>query len=112
MLSHTNHPLWWADDSVASSRTGTGTGTSQGRLRALEAGLSEVRSSGSAAPLLSTTSTGLCVQPTNEREMVTFCSAEFVLSAPPVVRVALGRPNMVEWRPAPWAGAAVGGKSA
>jgi isopenicillin-N N-acyltransferase like protein len=124
-LLHTNHPLWWAGDAASPGRAGAaaarararadasasagvgagaGAGTSHARLRALEAGLAEVRSAGAAAPLLSSTSNGLCVRPTAERESATFCSAEFVLTAPPVVRVALGRPNAVEWRPVSWIG--------
>lgn len=114
-LVHTNHPLWWAGDSTAPGVPGTPgrprAGTSHARLRALEAGLAEVRSSGAAAPLLSSTSNGLCVRPTAKSESTTFCSAEFVLTAPPVVRVALGRPNTVAWRPVPWVTAAAGRES-
>jgi isopenicillin-N N-acyltransferase-like protein len=101
-LAHTNHPLWPAGEGEGEGEGAADGGRSHARLRALDAGLAEVRSAGAAGPLLSSTDNGLCVRPTPAREWATFCSAEFVLSAPPVVRVALGRPNMVEWQPVSW----------
>lgn len=98
-LLHTNHPLWWHDDGVPD---GGHPGTTEARLRALEAGLGDVREHGEIRTLLSSTATGLCVLPTPDRRAATFCSAEFTLSEPPVVRVALGRPDETAWQRVGW----------
>jgi isopenicillin-N N-acyltransferase like protein len=98
-LVHTNHPLW--TDSAPTEETPPA--TSHTRLHALEAGLQGVRRSGDVEPLLSSTETGLCVPPTPDRSAATFCSAEFVLTSPPSIRIALGRPNEVRWQPVSWA---------
>jgi hypothetical protein len=99
-LLHTNHPLWWtgpaADQDMPYLKT------THSRLRALEAGLEQVRMSGNVEMLLSSTASGLCVRPSLDTRSATFCSAEFTLTSPPLVRVALGRPNEVPWQPVTW----------
>ncbi|TMR04916.1 6-aminopenicillanic acid acyl-transferase [Actinomadura soli] len=101
---HTNHPLWQGEE----SRTGDQTEgrrhspTTYARLRVLTDRLDEVRESGHLETLLSSSANGLCVRPTPERATATFCSAEFTLTSPPAVRVALGRPDRTAWRPVGW----------
>lgn len=97
-LVHTNHPLWTNSASTEEMPLAT----SYARLRALQAGLPGVQRSGDVEPLLSSTETGLCVSPMPDRTTATFCSAEFVLTSPPSVRIALGRPNEVPWQPVGW----------
>ncbi|PZF84742.1 C45 family autoproteolytic acyltransferase/hydolase [Jiangella anatolica] len=96
-LLHTNHALWSATTEAARSTT------THARLRALRAGLPAVRRSGDVRPLLSSPADGLCVRPAPQRPSVTFCSAQFLLTAgPPAVSVALGRPDLVPWQPIGW----------
>ncbi len=97
-LLHTNHPLW---SDAASEPADTTTYT---RLRALTAGLDRVRASGNVDGILGSTDRGVCIPPTSQRSSATFCSAEFTLTSPPVVRVALGSPDTTNWSPAPWRG--------
>lgn len=101
-LLHTNHPIWWSATPLEEPVADETPSTSQARLAALESGLAEVRRSGDAEPLLSSTAGGLCVQPSSERKAATFCSARFTLTAPPAVRVALGNPAVTPWCPVAW----------
>jgi isopenicillin-N N-acyltransferase-like protein len=99
-LLHTNHVLWWPDHDAPD---GGHPGTTEARLRALEAGLDEVRTTGQIRTLLSSTANGLCRLPIPATRVTeTFCGAEFTLSAPPVVRVTLGRPDKTAWRRVGW----------
>jgi hypothetical protein len=98
-LLHTNHPLWWPDHDVPDDGH---PGTTEPRLRALEAGLDEVRRNGEIRTLLSSTANGLCAAPTPDKRSATYCGAEFTLSAPPLVRVALGPPNETAWQQVDW----------
>ncbi len=100
-LVHTNHPLW-GDASTETETEDKPPTTSRARLRALEDGLGKVRASGDVEPLLSSRDTGLCVLPIPDKRAATFCSAEFTLTSPPSVRVALGRPDTAPWHPVPW----------
>ena len=93
-LLHTNHALWCATAEASRSTT------THARLRALRKGLPAVRRTGDVRPLLTSPADGLCVQPAPRRPSVTFCSAQFLLTAdPPAVSVALGRPDLVSWQP-------------
>lgn len=98
-LVHTNHPLWGSDGPVVPEPDA---GDSAGRLNALTAGLDTVRGSGDAVRLLASTENGLCVVPATANATTTFCSAEFTLTTPPTVRVALGRPDLVPPCDVPW----------
>jgi isopenicillin-N N-acyltransferase like protein len=108
-LAHTNHPLWWPDGSGSGDdpEGHAVTSTTYRRLASLEAGVRGVRVSGDLRPLLSSTEGGVCVVETPERRAATFCSAEFTLTSPPSVRVALGAPNTTAWHPIGWTGATV-----
>ncbi|WP_170322572.1 C45 family autoproteolytic acyltransferase/hydolase [Acrocarpospora macrocephala] len=103
-LVHTNHPLWWPDESIAGDVAAVRqiSPTTYQRLQALRAGLDRVRASGDLETLLSSSSDGVCVLPTPERASATFCSAEFTLTSPPAVRVALGRPDRTVWTNLGW----------
>jgi hypothetical protein len=101
-LLHTNHPLWWTGPTEAAPADSKHVVTTHARLRALRDGLDPVRRSGDVRPLLSSTGSGLCVLPTPARQSATFCSAEFTLTSPPRVRIALGRPDREPWRTLNW----------
>jgi isopenicillin-N N-acyltransferase like protein len=102
-LLHTNHILWspyedGANDSLhAFEAHGTHT-----RMSSLQDGLEKIRSLGDLQTLLSATDNGLCVLPTSTRQAETFCAAEFLLTVPPVVRIAPGRPDRTPWQTIGW----------
>ena len=79
-----------------------GSSTSGPRLEALRSVLPTVRRTGDIERALSDTRTGLCARPTEEVPIQTFCGVEFVLSAPPAVRVALGPPDTTTWYSVSW----------
>jgi isopenicillin-N N-acyltransferase like protein len=102
-LLHTNHVLWAPYEDQASGQAQAyeqhGTHT---RMASLDNALNNVTAFGDMQNLLSTTATGLCVLPTPSRQVTTFCAAEFLLTVPPVVRVAPGRPDEAEWHNIAW----------
>jgi isopenicillin-N N-acyltransferase-like protein len=98
-LLHTNHPLWGPSGPAVPQPDAV---DSAGRMSALVTGLDGVRGSGDALDLLSSTANGLCVVPSPAMAATTFCSAEFTMTRPPSVRVALGRPDLVQPLPVPW----------
>ena len=104
-LLHTNHPLWSKDLDEQHQPTVHWTSRmhrSAHRLQALADGASQVREEGSATGLLSREDVGLCVVPSEENQSTTFGSVEFILTTPPRVRVALGRPDLVAWKDVVW----------
>jgi hypothetical protein len=102
-LLHTNHVLWAPYQDEAGERPDAfeqhGTHT---RLAGLQEGLGRVTAFGDLQKLLSSTDGGLCVSPTAARQVGTFCAGEFLLTVPPLVRVAPGRPDDVPWQSIPW----------
>jgi hypothetical protein len=79
---------------------------SETRLQALADGIADVRRGSSAAPLLGRTDVGLCVVPSANNPSTTFGSVEYLLTSPPAVRVALGRPDAAPWHAVGWSHAA------
>lgn len=107
-LIHTNHPLWSQDLDEKREPTVHWSARMQRsahRLQALADGAEQVRTDASAAGLLARADIGLCVVPSPENQSTTFGSVEYVLTTPPRVRVALGRPDLVTWRDVPWTSA-------
>jgi isopenicillin-N N-acyltransferase-like protein len=102
-LLHTNHILWSPhdDDANQSLHAFEAHGTHT-RLSGLQGGLDQIRSFGDMQALLSATDNGLCVLPTPARPAETFCAAEFLLTVPPVVRIAPGRPDQTPWQTIEW----------
>ena len=100
-LVHTNHPLWTHPESLTST-SADGSSTSAPRLEALRSVLPTVRRAGDIERALSDARTGLCVRPTEQVPTQTFCGVEFVLSAAPAVRVALGPPDTTTWYSVSW----------
>ena len=102
-LLHTNHILWspYEDGANDSEHAFEAHGTHT-RLTSLRDGLEQVKSFGDLQRLLSATDNGLCVMPTAARPVETFCAAEFLLAVPPVVRIALGRPDQAPWHTIDW----------
>ena len=102
-LLHTNHILWSAyEDAANDSQHAFEAHGTHTRLTSLRNGLEQVRSFGDLQRLLSTTDNGLCVLPTPDRQVETFCAAEFVLAEPPLVRIAAGRPDQAPWQTIGW----------
>jgi isopenicillin-N N-acyltransferase like protein len=105
-LLHTNHPLWsthLGPRNASDRHTDARAANSAARLEALEEGHAGVRATGTARDLLARADRGLCVVPSAENPSTTFLSVEYVLTAPPQVRVALGRPDLVSWDRVDWA---------
>lgn len=102
-LLHTNHIQWspYEDASNDSQHAFEAHGTHT-RLTSLRNGVDQVRSFGDLQRLLSITDNGLCVVPTPERQVETFCAVEFLLTDPPLVRVAPGRPDQAPWQSIHW----------
>ncbi|MDQ0689320.1 C45 family peptidase [Arthrobacter sp. W4I7] len=102
-LLHTNHILWspYEDDANQGLHAFEAHGTHT-RMSGLQGGLDQIRSLGDMQRLLSATDNGLCVLPTPARPAETFCAAEFLLTAPPVVRIAPGRPDQTRWHTIAW----------
>lgn len=107
-LLHTNHILWSPHDDGANQSPHAfeahGTHT---RMSGLQDGLDQIRSFGDMQRLLSAADNGLCVLPTPARPAETFCAAEFLLTVPPVVRIAPGRPDQTPWQALGWSDAAM-----
>jgi len=102
-LLHTNHILWspYEDDANESTHAFEAHGTHT-RMAGLQDGLDQVTSPGDMQSLLSATDSGLCVLPAPTRPAETFCAAEFLLTVPPTVRIAPGRPDKTPWQTIGW----------
>ena len=102
-LLHTNHIMWSPyEDAANDSQHAFEAHGTHTRLTSLRNGVDQVRSFGDLQRLLSVTDNGLCVLPTPERQVETFCAAEFLLAVPPLVRVAAGRPDETQWQTIEW----------
>lgn len=111
-LVHTNHPLWSDDFDEGRLPTMHSTARmqrSESRLQELTNGVEQVKLEGSASGLLARSDVGLCVVPSEENPSTTFGSVEYLLTTPPRVRVALGRPDLVPWHDIPWTVASIAG---
>ena len=108
-LLHTNHILWspYEDKTNNSPEAFESHGTYR-RMSSLQEGLRQISAFGDIQALLSTTDNGLCVVPTLARQVRTFCAAEFLLTVPPAVRVAAGRPDEVPWQTIGWSPVSAG----
>jgi hypothetical protein len=105
-LLHTNHILWSDyEDSINNNPEAFESHGTHRRMSSLQDGLGQITAFGDIQALLSTTDNGLCVVPTPARQVKTFCAAEFLLTVPPEVRVAAGRPDEVSWETMRWAAA-------
>ncbi|MDT7570129.1 MAG: isopenicillin-N N-acyltransferase like protein [Actinomycetota bacterium] len=93
---HTNHPLAASPAPTPSPEAGP-VSNSQQRWGYCQGQLSRTRSAADLESLLADRTVPVSVLPTAGRKVKTFGAVSFVLSVPPVLRIAAGPPSDVAW---------------